>query len=311
MVGGDQEVSRYRDEATNENYDVRLRLQSAYRSAADDVPRLLLGTADGRLVELSNIVNIETAQAAARIDRLSQARDARVRGTIAPGYSLAERTEALLAEARAMNMPPGYTVSVRGAGREFARTSQQFIFAFLMSLVLMYMILAAQYEHLVHPITILLSLPLSVPFALFSLYIMGEQLNLYSALGILVLFGVVKKNAILQIDYMNHLRQRGIGRYDAVIQGNRDRLRPILMTTLALVAGMLPLAIGTGPGSEERRAVATAVIGGQTLSLLLTLLVTPVVYTLLDDLAARLKSRSTAESPGSAQPPAAVSASSH
>jgi len=203
---------------------------------------------------------------------------------VAPGYGLADRLHALQTAAAGLNMPPAYTTAVSGRGREMERTLGEFLVAFSLSIVFMYIILASQFESLIHPFTMLIALPLALPFALLSLWLTGNSLNMYSILGILVLFGVVKKNSILQIDHMIQLRAAGLGRLEAVLQGNRDRLRPILMTTLALVAGMLPLALGSGPGVEERRAVAVVVIGGQSLALLLTLLATPVVYSLLDEL---------------------------
>ncbi len=286
MVGGDEEVSRFRDESVNDDYDVELRLTQGDRNDSATISRLFVPRADGGLVRLDNLVHISPAETASRIDRLDRQRQVSLRGAVAPGFALADRLSALRAEAAGMNLPAGYSTTVSGRGREMERTFAEFLWAFLLSVIFMYMILASQFESLVHPFTILLSLPISVPFALFSLWVTNNSLNLYSALGLLVLFGVVKKNAILQIDHMNKLRAAGFEREAAIMQGNRDRLRPILMTTLALVAGMTPLALGTGPGAEERHAIAVVVIGGQTLSLLLTLVFTPVAYSVMDDLSA-------------------------
>ncbi|NUP97320.1 MAG: efflux RND transporter permease subunit, partial [Planctomycetaceae bacterium] len=244
---------------------------------------LLLPRQGGGTVELENLATVEKASAASRIDRVDRQRTVSVRGGVAPGAALGPQLEILQDLTTEMKLPPAYSTTLFGRSRELERTFDELGIAFVLSVVFMYLILASQFESLVHPLTILLSLPLSVPFALASLWLTGGTLNLYSALGILVLFGVVKKNSILQIDHTNTLRAQGMERGPAILQANRDRLRPILMTTLALVAGMLPLALGTGPGAEERRAVAIVVIGGQTLCLLLTLLVTPVAYSLFDD----------------------------
>jgi HAE1 family hydrophobic/amphiphilic exporter-1 len=299
MVGGEEQASRYRDEQTNEDYDVELRLTEHDRNDVGTISRLYVPSSRGGLVRLDNLVNIKRDTSPSRIDRLDRERQVSMRASVAPGYALADRIEALRKATAEMNLPQAYTTSVSGRARELERTFTEFIWAFILSIIFMYMILASQFESTVHPLTILLSLPLSVPFALLSLWGTGDTLNLYSALGILVLFGVVKKNAILQIDHMNNLRAKGMERHEAIMQGNRDRLRPILMTTLALVAGMLPLAIGTGPGAEERRSIAVVVIGGQSLSLLLTLIATPVVYSLLDDLRATSRWRRLASITGS------------
>jgi multidrug efflux pump subunit AcrB len=293
MVGGDDQVSRFHDPATNEDYDIELRLANGERNDPGAISRLYVprtivpGALPGAprgLVRLDSLVKLEEGMTASRVDRLDRQRQASLRAGVGPGFALADRLAALRQAAQDLNMPAAYSTAVAGRGRELARTYGEFLWAFTLSIIFMYMILASQFESLVHPLTILLSLPLAVPFALLSLWGTGNTLNLYSALGVLVLFGVVKKNAILQIDHMNKLRVGGMERLEAILQGNRDRLRPILMTTLALVAGMVPLAIGTGPGAEERRSIAVVVIGGQSLSLLLTLLATPVFYSLFDDL---------------------------
>jgi multidrug efflux pump subunit AcrB len=304
MVGGDTEVSRFIDPSVNQEYDVQLRLSQRDRGDVGTISRLYVPRGNAGLVRLDNLVKVERANSASRIDRLDRQRQVSLRAQIAPGYALADRLQALNQAVREMNLPIEYSTSISGRGRELERTFTEFLWAFLLSIIFMYMILASQYESTVHPLTILLSLPLSVPFALFSLWLTGNTLNLYSALGVLVLFGVVKKNAILQIDHMNRLRHEGIERGAAILRANRDRLRPILMTTLALVAGMLPLALGTGPGAEERRAIAVVVIGGQTLCLLLTLLVTPVAYSMFEDWAKNID----LEPPSSRQPPVRAAA---
>jgi HAE1 family hydrophobic/amphiphilic exporter-1 len=284
LVAGDQQVTTYRE--GDDRYDVQLRVMEQYRNSPATLERLFVPSATIGNVPLSNVAQLVPATGPAQIARYNRQRQVLLMANIAPGQSLSNVLAILNKEVAALNMPPEYRTGTLGRTKEFGRAAKNYVIALFLSIVLMYMILAAQFESFIDPVTILLSLPLSVPFALLSLLVMNEPFSIiYSTVGILVLFGIVKKNSILQIDHIKNLRREGMPRLEAIYHGCEDRLRPILMTTASLVAGMIPLAIGGGAGSGSRRTVAIVVIGGQTLCLLLTLLVTPVAYSLFDDVA--------------------------
>jgi hydrophobe/amphiphile efflux-1 (HAE1) family protein len=286
LVEGDQ-VSNYEERA--EEYEVHVRAEPKYR--ADEQGLRLLTVPSQRLgfVSLADVVQMRKASGPSRIDRLNRERQVTLFANAAPGHGDGEIAAALKKILEGQHPPAGYAIAPTGQTREMGKVFAAFIGALIVSFIFMYLVLAAQFESWLHPITILLSLPLTLPFAFLSLILFGQAIDIYSVLGILVLFGVVKKNAILQIDHTNQLRASGLPRFDAILQANRDRLRPILMTTAAFVAGMIPLVLSRGIGAGFNRATAGVVVGGQILSLTLTLLATPVAYSLFDDASLKMR----------------------
>ncbi len=285
LVGGDDQVSTYRE--GDDRYDVQLRVDEEFRNSSRALERLFVPSSTLGNVPVSNVARLEEASGPIQIERFARQRQILITANIIQTESsLSAVIDDLNRIVADLNMPPGYASGLIGGTREFGRAASNFLFAIGLSFAFMYMILAAQFESFLDPIIILLSLPMSIPFALISLMMFGQNFSIiYSSVGVLVLFGIVKKNSILQIDHIKNLRREGVAKLDAIIRGCEDRLRPILMTTAALVAGMIPLALGTGAGAGTRRTAALIVIGGQTLCLLLTLLLTPVAYSLFDDLA--------------------------
>ena len=282
LVAG-KKVSDYAD--GGHLYDVNLRSLPQYRLSQDTLSLFTVKSGNPAIgaVPLDQVVSYRETGAPSVVSRYGRAHSVTVSANPAPGVSestLQQRVVALLQE---QNLGPLYRGAFTGRAAELARTMSGFLMALVLAIVFMYLILSAQFESWVYPLVILSILPLTLPFAMFSLWALRGSLNIFSMLGILVLFGMVMKNAILQVDHTNGLRETGMDRRQAILTACKDRLRPILMTTIAFVAGMVPLALSSGTGAATNRAMSHIIIGGQVLSLAVTLVATPVIYSLADD----------------------------
>ncbi len=282
MYSGQDEISSYKE--GSEQYPVIMQLVEKQRDNPDVLARLMVPSSKVGLVRLENVAAIQRGAGPATIQRYNREFQVSVGGNIATGYPL-DAGAAFTAKAiREVTMPPGYNYVFSGQVKILEETTKNMLMAVLLASIFMYMVLASQFESFSHPFVIMLTLPLSIPFALLSLWVTGRSLSLWSSLGVFLLLGIVKKNGILQVDYTNILRRQGSPLREAILEANRVRLRPILMTTFSIVAGLIPVAIGIGAGSEQRASIAVTIIGGQTMCLLLTLLVVPVAYSYLAEL---------------------------
>jgi multidrug efflux pump subunit AcrB len=280
MVGG-EEVTKFKD--GDEQYPVTLRLMEDYRKDPSVISGLTVSSLKGVPVRLDNFVRLTEEKSPAQIDRQDREKQVTIMANL-EGMALGEAVAKLQKKIDSMNLPQEYTTVFIGRAKTMNQAILGFTIAAVLSIVFIYMVLASQFNSFVHPFAIMACIPLSLPFGLLSLLVTGKTLNVYSMIGVLMLFGIIKKNSILQVDYTNTLRGEGIPREEAIVRANHVRLRPILMTTICIIFGMLPIALGRGDGAASRASMAMVMVGGQALSLLITLLITPVVYSLLDDL---------------------------
>jgi HAE1 family hydrophobic/amphiphilic exporter-1 len=279
FYSGEDEITRFKE--GSEQYPVTMQLLQEQRDNPDVLARMMVPSAKLGQVRLENVASIARGVGPATLWRYNREFQVSVYANVASGYPLDLAAAHTVQSIKEVGLPAGYNYLFSGQVKILEETTWNLVLAMLLASIFMYMVLAAQFESFTYPFIIMLTLPLSVPFALFSLWITGRALSLWSALGMFLLLGIVKKNGILQVDYTNRLRAEGMPVGEAILEANRVRLRPILMTTLSIIAGLIPVAVGIGAGSEQRASIAVTIIGGQTLCLLLTLLVVPVAYSYL------------------------------
>ena len=286
MVGGTDDITKYKE--GDELYEVRVRVEEQYRNTKETISALQIPSSingkDG-VVRLDSVATIEEGVGPSQINRFQRQREITIEANL-NGIDTRKGMELMTQTFNELDVLPGYSAVQSGMAREMGRMFMSFITAFILAFLFKYMVLAAQFESYTHPVAIIISLPLTLPFALIALLATRQNLNIFSMLGMFMLVGVVSKNAILQTDYTNQLRARGYGRTNAILQANKVRLRPILMTTLTLIMGVLPMLISHGEGADSRRSLAIVIVGGQALSLLITLLMTPVTYIIMDSIGA-------------------------
>jgi hydrophobic/amphiphilic exporter-1 (mainly G- bacteria), HAE1 family len=282
FYSGEDQITRFKE--GSEQYPVTMQLLPDQRDNPDVLNRMMVPSSKLGQVRLESIASIGRGFGPASLWRYNREFQVSVYANVTSGYTLDQAAAHTVQSIKEIGLPSGYSYLFSGQVKVLEETTWNLVLAMLLASVFMYMVLAAQFESFSYPFIIMLTLPLSVPFALFSLWITGRALSLWSALGMFLLLGIVKKNGILQVDYTNRLRAEGMPVEKAILEANRVRLRPILMTTFSIIAGLIPVAIGLGAGSEQRASIAVTIIGGQTLCLLLTLLVVPVAYSYLSEL---------------------------
>ncbi len=284
FYSGEDEITRFKE--GSERYPVTMQLLPEQRDNPDVLSRMMVPSSKLGQVRLESVANIGRGFGPATLWRYNREFEVSVYANVNTGYPLDMAAAHTIQSIHEIGLPAGYNYLFSGQVKVLEETTWNLLLAMLLASIFMYMVLAAQFESFSYPFIIMLTLPLSVPFALFSLWITGRALSLWSALGMFLLLGIVKKNGILQVDYTNRLMAEGLPVREAILEANRVRLRPILMTTLSIIAGLIPVAIGIGAGSEQRASIAVTIIGGQTLCLLLTLLVVPVAYSYFAELEA-------------------------
>jgi multidrug efflux pump len=274
---GSRVVTRYKRDA--EQYDVMVQTTADGRATPEDIDKLFVRGRNETMVPLSSLVKVRESVSPRELNHFNQRRSVALSANLAPGYSLGEALK-FMDDTAARVLPQGYASELNGISREFRSSAGSLTLVFVLALLFIFLVLAAQFESFIDPFVILLAVPLSMVGALGALHLSGGTLNVFSQIGLITLVGLITKHGILIVEFSNQLRQQGRPILEAVVEAASLRLRPILMTTGAMVLGALPLALASGAGAESRQQIGWVIVGGMSVGTLLTIFVVPTVYML-------------------------------